>query len=197
MPVEIDYNSSTNINLGCGDQHLAGFIGLDIRPRAGTDVICDLERPLPLATQSVDFAYAKSLMEHISDLVAFLTEVQRVLKPGGNLYIYVPHWSNPFYYSDYSHQRFFGLATFDYFSNPDKQIYRKVPTYIALHFEVTNIRLLFDSPFRPLRWLLKGLQWVVNRGASLQLFYEFHLSPLIPCYAIEYHLIRTSHQVDA
>ena len=179
------------INLGCGDQRLLGYnIGLDILRRAGTDVICDLNVSIPLANASVEHVRAKSLLEHIEQLELLLAEVRRVLKPGGTFYVYVPHWSNPFYYSDYTHRRFFGLATFDYFTDCQDQIYRKVPVYTMLRFQTVSVRLIFESPFRWLRWLMKGFQWLVNHSVRSQTLYEYHLSSLVPCYAIEYTLCR-------
>ena len=176
------------INLGCGNQRLPGYFGLDRLRQAGTDLICDLNRPLPLASHSVDHVAAKSLLEHIDQLETLLAEVLRVLKPGGAFYVYVPHWSNPFYYSDYTHRRFFGLATFDYFADVPDQIYRRVPVYTSLRFQTAGVRLIFKSPFGCLTWLMKGFQWIVNRSVPLQLLYEFHLSSFVPCYAIEYVL---------
>jgi predicted SAM-dependent methyltransferase len=186
-----------NINLGCGEQQIDNYIGLDLVPTTSVDVICDLEHPLPLATGVVDKVYAKSLLEHIDNLEALLTEVQRVLKLNGRFHIYVPHWSNPLYYSDYTHMRFFGLATFDYFLSPNKQMYRRVPVYTELQFEVINVRLLFESPFKLIRWLMKAFQWAINQNTDLQFFYEFHMSHLIPCYAIEFNLKRSDKQSDA
>jgi predicted SAM-dependent methyltransferase len=185
-----------NINLGCGDQQINDYIGLDLLSRAGVDVICDLEHPLPLANGVVDRVYAKSLLEHIDNLEALLKDVQRILKSNGMFQIYVPHWSNPFYYSDYSHVRFFGLATFDYFINTSKQTYRRVPVYTELQYEVNSVRLLFESPFSLLRRIMKVFQWAINQNVGLQTFYEFHISHLIPCYAIEFILKRTDTQSD-
>jgi predicted SAM-dependent methyltransferase len=176
------------LNFGCGDQRLPEHFGLDILVRDGVDVVCDLNKVLPFAGNSVDHIYTKSLLEHIANLEGLLGELSRVLKPNGTLYIYVPHWTNPFYYSDYTHRRFFGLATFDYFAGKNQQKYRHVPVYSTLRFHTQTVRLLFYSPFRSLNWVMKGLQWLINRSAKTQLFYEFHLSSLFPCYAIEYTL---------
>lgn len=176
------------LNLGCGDQRLDGYIGLDRLPRQGTDLICDLSQGIPVASGSIDHIYAKSVLEHIDDLESLLAEMERVLKPDGTIYIYVPHWRNPFYYSDYTHRQFFGLATFDYFAAPGQQIYRRVPTYSAVRWQTVSVRLLFKSPFAVMHWLLKGVQWLVNRRSRWQMFFEYHLAGIIPCYAIEYQL---------
>jgi predicted SAM-dependent methyltransferase len=179
---------SVQINLGCGDQQIPGHFGLDRLQRAGVDLICDLNQPIPIASKSVDHVYAKSLLEHIDELEQLLGEVSRILKPGGTFYVYVPHWSNPFYYSDYTHRRFFGLASFDYFSEPEQQRYRHVPVYSDIRFETVSVRLLFQSPFKALHWLMKAGQWLINQTTTGQLFFEYHLSVLLPCYALEYVL---------
>lgn len=179
---------SIRLNLGCGDSRLEGMIGVDILIRKGTEVVCDLESPLPFASQAVDFVYAKSILEHIEHFELLVSELHRVLSSSGELYIYVPHWRNPSYYSDYSHKRFFGLYTFDYFSSPIDQLFRSVPTYSIVRFQTLEVKLLFNSPFRFLHWLMKAFQWVINLGKGCQLFYEFHVSGFIPCYALEYRL---------
>lgn len=179
---------SVQINLGCGDQQISGYFGLDRLQRAGVDLICDLNQPIPIASKSVDYVYAKSLLEHIDELEQLLGEVSRILKPGGTFYVYVPHWSNPFYYSDYTHRRFFGLASFDYFSEPGQQRYRHVPVYSDIRFETVSVRLLFQSPFKVLHWLMKAGQWLINKTTTAQLFFEYHLSVFLPCYALEYVL---------
>ena len=87
------------LNIGCGSQRLEGFWGLDKRVAAGTDIVCDLTNSFPLADGSVDHIYSKSFLEHVDDLEFVLSEFNRVLKPDSSLYVYVPHWGNPFYYS--------------------------------------------------------------------------------------------------
>jgi SAM-dependent methyltransferase len=176
------------LNFGCGDQRKPGYIGIDKTLRHGTDLVCELNHPLPFASQTVDHIYAKSVLEHIEGLEDLLCETQRILTDQGTFYIYVPHWNNPFYYSDYTHKRFFGLATFDYFVRSQDQKYRHVPVYKQLKFHIVNVRLIFKSPFRMLNWLDKGIQLWVNRSVGMQLFYEYYLSSLIPCYAIEFLL---------
>lgn len=180
------------LNIGCGNQRLEGFIGFDYLSRQGTDVIGDLNAPLPFADATISHIYAKSVLEHIENLEPLLGEMQRILQSEGTIYIYVPHWTNPFYYSDYTHRRFFGLASFDYFAEPDDQIYRHVPTYSDVRLHTRSVRLLFKSPFRLLHWPMKVMQWLINRTRTGQLFYEFHLSVILPCYALEFHLQKPS-----
>lgn len=43
-----------------------------------------------IASESIDFAYSFNVLEHIQDDAAALAELWRVLKPGGQLVLYVP-----------------------------------------------------------------------------------------------------------
>lgn len=90
------------LNLGCGGRPLAGYINVDmdsldkIRARYpgrmldDDIVVVDYDIfNLPFAADSVDEVRAESLIEHLSfvDERRFFTEVVRVLKPGGILFI--------------------------------------------------------------------------------------------------------------
>jgi hypothetical protein len=51
----------------------------------------------------------------VPDLPRLIEELGRVMAPGAALTIIVPHFSNPFYYSDPTHRTPFGLYTMAYF----------------------------------------------------------------------------------
>ncbi len=76
--------------------------GLDIDPSRFADVIerlglevtrCDVERePIPLASGSIDAVVLHEVFEHMRiDLVKTLTEIARVLRPGGRLLVSTPN----------------------------------------------------------------------------------------------------------
>lgn len=115
-----------------------------------------------------------------------MDEIIRVLKPTGRCHVFVPHFSNPYYYSDPTHVRFFGLYTFYYFVPKDRQLRRKVPTfYSATKIEIYRLRLKFTSPFRPIRFLRKLATVIVNARPWLQEWYEGSFTGILPCYGIE------------
>ena len=88
-------------DLGCDDGHwtvevaraarstkLFGVeIVIDAAKKArkrGIDVVAaDLNKNLPFADESFDLVHANQVIEHISDLDTFLSEIHRVLRPGG------------------------------------------------------------------------------------------------------------------
>lgn len=65
----------------------------------------------PLPTASMDVVFASNLLEHLDDdpLAATLSEVMRVLKPGGRFIVMQPNfalaWRN--YFDDFTHRRIF------------------------------------------------------------------------------------------
>ena len=175
------------VELGCGPCKKAGRIGVDMVDLPGVDIVADLEQGLPFfEDDSVDELHARSLMEHVDDFPMLMREIMRVMKKGGKVHIFVPHFSNPFFYSDYTHSKFFGLYTFYYFVDQDKQLRRKVPTFYGdLRVEVVSLKLLFRSRFRGIRLFRRLFEKLINRNTWLQEFYEENLCYAVPCYGID------------
>jgi SAM-dependent methyltransferase len=67
-------------------QHL----GLDIVPGPNVDVVVTPGAPWPLETASFDAIVCTQVLEHVENLVQVLSEMHRVLKPGGTLLASVP-----------------------------------------------------------------------------------------------------------
>lgn len=186
------HNNPVIINIGCGRRRTPGVIGIDHIPLPTVDIVANIEHGLPfLADDSVDVVIADSILEHVDQFAGLMREIHRVLKPGGELRVTVPHFSNPYYYSDYTHKRFFGLYTFDYFIDRSKQrMKRIVPDYYSdIRFEITKRHIDFYSPFRWRRKLFKKpLGILINLHRWTQEFYEENLCWLLPCYILEFNL---------
>ena len=112
------FSKKIYLDIGCGDnKSKAEAYGLDVLIFSGVDVVCNFEKGLPIKSNIVDAIYSRHTLEHIENLEFLLQEFLRIVKKGGQLHIVVPHFSNSLGYSDYTHKRFFGLYTFDYFSS--------------------------------------------------------------------------------
>ena len=178
------------VELGCGARRESfaesGRIGIDMVDLENVDIVADLEQGLAfLPDKSVDVIHARSLLEHINNFELLLTEILRVLKDAGRARILVPHFSNPYHYSDPTHVRFFGLYSFYYFVRPERQPARKVPVfYTAARLKVFSLKLVFKSPFKGRRRVKKLWQKLFNRSAAWQEFYEENLCWIVPCYGI-------------
>lgn len=175
------------LELGCGAKKTKGRIGVDCVDLPGVDIVTDLEAGLSfLPDNSVDEIHAEHLFEHLQNLEGMIREVVRVLKPGGTCRVRVPHFTNPYACSDYTHMRFFGLYTFYYFVDEAHQLSRKVPSfYTDIRIRVLSQKLVFRHPGKirgPFRKLYG--RWV-NRSSAAQERYESSPWKRVPCHAIE------------
>ncbi len=145
------------VELGCGLRKRPGAIGIDRQDSPQVDIIQDLEEGLPfLPDSSIDELHASHLLEHIEDFEGLMREIVRVLKPEGRCHVTVPHFTNPYGYSDYTHKRTFGLYTFYYFVAPEQQLSRKVPNYCPdVRIRILSIRFIFRGRKRLLRFLTR------------------------------------------
>ena len=115
------------------------------------------------------------------------------MKPQGKLELVVPHFSNPFFYSDPTHRRFFGLYTFSYIAK-DNIFTRKVPQYgWDSMFILEDVDLHFKSsrPFYGRHGIKKLLGMVFNSCTYLKEFYEENLCYVFPCYEVRYVIRRS------
>jgi len=176
---------SVILDIGCGANKASrDYIGVDRLALQGVDVVCDLERSLPFATSSIDSIVTRHTLEHIHDLEGILREFHRIVKPGGSVLITVPHFSNTLGFSDYTHKRFFGYYTFDYFSRTSDPHWN-VPRYTNdISFHIVRKRLCFRN-FSVFSRLLEAL---FNRSRFAAYFYESKLSWIVPCFEIEFEL---------
>lgn len=164
------------IELGCGPNPPADLIGIDHLPLPGVHYVANLEEGLKMIPDnSVDELHSRHFMEHVQNFDLLLRDIHRILKPGGKHFVVVPHFANPYYYSDYTHRRFFGLYSFDYFSKPENQLKRKVPAfYDNVKFKVIHRKIVFKAPEFPIRNFFKSriLQPVFNSSTFMQELYE-------------------------
>jgi SAM-dependent methyltransferase len=175
------------LDLGCGQRKRPGRIGVDRVDLPQVDIVADLEAGLPfLPDRSVDEIHCRNVLEHIENFEHLFTEMVRVLKDSGRACIFVPHFSNPYYWSDYTHKRPFGLYTFYYFVDPENQPLRKVPTfYTETRVEILSLKLKFRSTIRVLLSPRKLVGMIVNLHPVLQEFYEGWLCYSVPCDGVE------------
>lgn len=180
-------NRGLIIELGSGRKKKQGRITVDNIDLPEVDIVADLEDGLSfLPDESVDEIHSRSVLEHIENFENLIVEMVRVLKKDGTAHIFVPHFSNPYYYSDYTHRRFFGLYTFYYFVRPQYQLRRKVPDYYSgTKIKILSQRLIFRSSFKLINPCRKLFGWFINLHTLFQQYYEENLCYLFPCHGIE------------
>lgn len=78
------------VDLGAGGRRITpGTICVDFVPWGGTDLVADVQC-LPLREGSVDVVFATGLLEHVEDDRAVISEMARVLRPGGIAHVELP-----------------------------------------------------------------------------------------------------------
>ncbi len=82
------------VNLGSGPKRIRpDVINVDLLPLPNVDIIADIAH-LPFGNATVDAVISELVLEHVSDPQAVLTEMERVLKPGGLIYLVAPFVEN-------------------------------------------------------------------------------------------------------
>lgn len=107
--------SMNKLVVGCGRKIKSGAINLDKQAMPGVDVVHDLEVvPYPFDSNTFDMIEAEDVLEHVTDLVAVMEELGRILKVGGTLWIRGPHCNYPEQvWADPTHKRAFAPRSFD------------------------------------------------------------------------------------
>lgn len=183
---------SIHLELGCGaHKRDPNAIGIDLIDHECVDIVGDIFEVLAaIPTNSVHSIQTYHFIEHIENLVLLLSSIARVLKTSGNFEVVVPHFSNPWFYSDYTHKSFFGLYTFCYFAE-NTLFRRQVPQYVKpLPLALLHVDLIFKStrPFYVRHGLKKIEQWIFNSCTYMQELYEEQFCYLFPSYEIRYIL---------
>ena len=80
------------IEVGCGGRKREGYECCDVRSLSGVDYVCVADK-LPFLDASVDEVYSRHLIEHftLKEFIKTLSEWNRVLKVGGEIYITCPN----------------------------------------------------------------------------------------------------------
>lgn len=80
----LDYGCSTMRHRGMFPANIK-YTGADIAGNDLADVILNKDGRVPLASGSFDVVFSTQVLEHVEDPLLYLSECQRLLKPGGKL----------------------------------------------------------------------------------------------------------------
>jgi SAM-dependent methyltransferase len=186
------------IELGCGPRkRYAGSIGIDVIDSDAVDILGDaveVQRALPAGIARL--VSSSHFLEHVPDPGAMLDEMSRLLAPGGEIEVIVPHFANPYYHSDPTHLNGvgFGLYTMSYYAR-DPHFRRQVPGYVRRdHLTLKRVDLRFKSsvPFYGRHAVKRLIGPLFNSCRYMQELWEENFCYLFPCYEIRYLLARTA-----
>lgn len=162
------------LDIGCGRDKIPEAIGLDHMSLPGVDVVCDLNERLPFEDGEFDVVYSNQVLEHVSNMIGLVEEINRVLVPGGLMVAHVPYFRSSWAAVDPTHVRNFTLNSLDYFIEGTlaHEDYRFSDT------SYSKIEKFLDGNYPPsfLRWLFArlALRWP-NRfeNSVLSFIYPF------------------------
>lgn len=103
------------LNLGCGKTRIPNSIGVDsVKIKDYVDIVHNLDiTPYPFQDNYANEIHLYHALEHLHNPIRKLEEIYRILKPGGVLYMKVPHFSSMGAFTDLTHIRPFGYSSFD------------------------------------------------------------------------------------
>ena len=99
------------VNLGCGHNSVPGFINVDLRKLPGVDKVMDLNKKWKFNNNSIDFIYARGVVEHLYSIDKTMEEIYRVLKPKGIAFLVLPYYNSIMMSYDPQHRWFFNENT--------------------------------------------------------------------------------------
>jgi SAM-dependent methyltransferase len=132
------------LDIGCGANKQAGFVGMDLRDLPGVDIVHNLEEfPYPILNEECHIIVASHILEHINPTVTLklFNELWRITKPGGQLVIAVPYAGSAPYWQDPTHCNGFTETTFEYFDYraPLWNVYKTQPWRIDNGFPLWQV----------------------------------------------------------
>ena len=135
------------LELGCGARKRStSAIGIDLADHPCVDIVGDMAEALAVLPEgSISRIDAFHSLEHVDDLASLIGRIAKVLKQNGTVSITAPHFSNPHFYSDYTHRHFFGLYTLCYLAR-SSLFKRGVPQYDPEYtLRLVKVSLVFKS----------------------------------------------------
>lgn len=177
--------SSLKINIGCGLNIRPSYINYDLIPLHQSVIKHDLENMnLPHADNSVEKIIAQDVLEHISNLSRVMNDCHRVLKPGGEFIIRVPHFTYHCAFEDPTHCRRFTIESFKYFCISHRRGYE-----VGAKFSSCKIHLNFLKKwYLPFNYFVER---IVNLSFATSYLYEVSfLRNLFPAENINCILIK-------
>jgi SAM-dependent methyltransferase len=168
------------LDVGCGIHKRPGAIGIDRNPASRADVIVDLDRhPYPFKDSAFDGLQAVHVIEHVADVIRTMEEFHRLVRPGGEVFVVTPHYTDFSSFCDPTHRWHLNSFSLRYFGED----HAGFGYYSAVRFREisTHVKLLALW-----RWL--GFELLVNAFPRFRRFWEYYLCYMVRGKVIEWRL---------
>lgn len=155
------------LDVGCGVKKYPGAVGIDRLPGTAADIVWDLDQfPWPVESGAFDQVRLIHVIEHVGDVLRTMEEIHRVLRPGGQVIMETPHYTDFSSWCDPSHRWHLNTYSFRYFGD-DNAGYGY---YSAVRFQEVRIRVKLLA-----LWRYMGFEALVNAWPRFRLFWEHYL----------------------
>ena len=112
---DVNKRETLRVDIGCGDRKPDNFVGVDVCPGLGVDIVADLNQRFPFPDNSVDELRAYDTIEHLVDRIHTMNEIWRICKPGAKVDILVPSTDGRGAFQDPTHVSFWNINSFLYY----------------------------------------------------------------------------------
>ena len=103
------------VDIGGGINPYENYISVDLRTDA--DIVADLNDGIPLPDNTVGVLNASHIIEHLQDKTKIMSEIHRVLAPGGWAFIEVPSTDGRGAFQDPTHVSYWNENSFLYYTD--------------------------------------------------------------------------------
>lgn len=137
-----DINKLHKVDICCWNHKVrSDFIGVDVNTKSLADVVADLNSTWPFKDGSVGVVHASDALEHLRDPVHTMSEIYRILAPGGWLISNTPSTDGRGAFQDPTHVSFWNSNSFWYYTR------RQTAAYIGhpVRFQAVHINNYFPS----------------------------------------------------
>lgn len=155
----LESSKGIKLDVGCGPNKQPGFIGMDLRPVEGVDIVHNAEVvPYPLPDDCCNQILMSHIVEHIcpKNIFPMMNELWRIMKVGGQLLISTPYAGSKGFWQDPTHCHGWNEATVVYF-DPH-------PPTIIFNNESKNI---FFAIYKPKPWKIIRNNWYATGNMEI------------------------------
>jgi hypothetical protein len=138
------------LDLGAAHNPQPGYLSVDQHDRPGVDVVCCLPERLPYDDGTVGVIRAYDFLEHVADKIALITELHRVLAPGGLLLTCTPDAAGRGAVQDPTHVALYNESSFRYYTDPNLRGYVDQLEDAGVAFQVSRLVTWPPPPMRQL-----------------------------------------------
>ena len=147
----------TNLNLGCGNRKIDGWVNVDSVAACDPDVLWDLETfPWPWHDNSIDEIILSHVLEHLGQTpqiyLKIIQELYRICKNGALIRISVPHPRHDHYLCDPTHVRPILAETLQMFDLEVNKLWihqnvanTPLAKYLGVNFKIISSEYVLDS----------------------------------------------------